>query len=105
MNLNIYTRKYVKLTTLETQDGLALVAFLIVEEGGEVVSISEPRIVKILRKNIALPGEISTAFLLPAPRLKPILKEVISSPYADYFNFKNLEFSVYSPRAPTDSAY
>ena len=72
------------------------------EEGGEVVYISEPRILRYERKApLVLTGK-TAVLALSGSVLSSFYQEAIPSPYFDSLSFsEEKQFAVYSPRAPT----
>ena len=61
MSIKLFRRKYVKFATLPTENGMAICAFLIIEEGGEIVFVSEPKVIRFAKNNLhALSGVVSS---------------------------------------------
>jgi hypothetical protein len=91
---NIQTQRKVKLVTIERETAWVVVAFLTEIRDGEMVPVSEPRVVKvILKNNRALAGSKKQpqVLALPAPAIfQKVIEASYVSPYVStIFGFSN----------------
>jgi hypothetical protein len=86
--LQLHRKREIKLATVEKATAWIVVAVAIETEGGEIIYVSEPRIVRVIpKKTLALKGEITrgkkvlTLKGTTKPHSKPLQTSVLS-PYA-----------------------
>lgn len=105
--LKLHQEKVVRFVKVEQANAWVVLAFLVETEGGTIVNVSAPRIVRVIPKKdkvLALPGACGTQhpLLLPAPTLARVQNAInrtfaVVSPY-----FEGAELlSWFSARPPT----
>ncbi|MEO8637596.1 MAG: hypothetical protein ABI430_01705 [Candidatus Taylorbacteria bacterium] len=105
--IEISRKKNIRFVTVERGAVQMVLAFIVQEEGGEIVKISNPRIVRIISKKTALlSGTAENSpeiLLLSAPKGKAQKHEFIISPYISEF-VSSLDFFISQmTRAPAGS--
>lgn len=106
--LKLHQEKVVRFVKVEQANAWVVLAFLVETEGGRIISVSEPKLVRVIPKKdkqLALPGSCGTAhpvFLLSAPQLETTQNETrrIDSIVSPYFEGAEL-LSWLSARPPT----
>ncbi len=104
--LTIQKRRYIKFAKIEKATVWVVAAFAVEEENGQIVHISEPRIVKIIAKTVAaLTGKVSkvASLLLAAPKLiRAKLQSQITFAYNTIlFGSQSAVLSWFGARPPT----
>jgi hypothetical protein len=93
--LKIQTKQHIKFATVDKGTAVFVVAILVETHGNETISISEPKIVKIIQKSyLAITGQIkkaAQAFLALPAQENLITKKSRSvvSPYINSFGYSN----------------
>jgi hypothetical protein len=104
--LKIHEKQYVRFITVEKPTAWIIAVVYIREVGGEIVSVSQPRVIRIISKTShTLRGSISEkTLLLKGEASASDYQEKIISPYHAPFH-NNLEIlSWYFARPPTINA-
>ncbi len=99
--LKIQPQRYINLFSAETAHAVIVYAICIeVIAPGEYV-VSEPRIVKVTpKRQLALPGAISSPFALSGVVLKQARAERVISPFQPQFAFNSAALKWYFSNAP-----
>lgn len=104
MSLTAYNKRFVRFLTVEKASAWEVYAVLFESDGLSVVAISEPKLVRVVAKDVkALKGSCANPSCLAASKPEEQTQEAIPSPYfPTLFGFSNSEFVIHhSARPPT----
>ena len=97
MKNNSLTKQYVRFVTVEKPTVWVVVAVLVEDRDGETIALSEPRIVKIIKKEpremLALASGqrlLASSVVLPAPASILSSSNFIPSPYIASFGYSEV---------------
>ena len=104
--LKLHQEKVIRFVKVEQANAWVVLAFLVETEGGTIINVSEPRLVRVIPKKdkqIALPGSVAENILLLAAPVSELVKNEIrrvASIVSPYFEGAEL-LSWFSARPPT----